>query len=91
MAKFPIPIHVAKTEDGLTKIITGKKRVEELGVNAFIVSKATANKLREGPPAIDYEGLAQAAAAAVLAMPACVLPANPAGVIRKAMIEASNG
>ena len=93
MAKFPIAVHIAASEDGADKIITSKKRVEELGANAFIVSKATANKLRQpalAPPSVDYEKLSTVAAAAVLAMPSCSLPANPAGVIRRAM-EGADG
>ena len=88
MAKYPIPIHMAKTESGVDKIITAKTKVKELGANAFIVSKAMAAKLSAAPapaPMIDYDKLAGAAAQAVLAMPACSLSRNPFGAIKRAM------
>jgi hypothetical protein len=92
MAKYPIPVHVSKTESGGTKILTSKKKVEELGANGFIVSKAAADRLMcpKIVPTVDYEKLAMAAAQAVLAMPACSLPNNPLGVIRRAMEAADD-
>jgi hypothetical protein len=92
MAKYPIPVHVSKTESGGTKILTSKKKVGELGANAFIVSKAAADRLMSPKivPTVDYEKLAMAAAQAVLTMPACSLPNNPLGVIRRAMEAADD-
>jgi len=92
MAKFPIPIHMAKSESGADKIITSKKKVADLGANAFIVSKASAKRILDPPiaPSVDYEKLAMAAAQAVLGMKAVSLPNNPYGVIRKAMEAADD-
>ena len=90
MAKYPIPVHIAVSEKGADKIITSKKRVEELGANAFIVSKGSMKKLEAEGPTIDFEKLASAAATAVLLIPACSIPKNPLGVIKAALIEAAN-
>lgn len=90
MAKFPIPVHLAKTESGADKIITSKKKVEELGANAFIVSKAALKKLDAGAPEIDYEGFADAVAQALGKMPATILPAGVKGSILRAMKAAND-
>ena len=93
MPKFPIAVNVSKTESGAVKILTSRANVTELGANAYIVSAASAKKLAAGPaptPTVDYEKLAMAAAQAVLAMPACSLPNNPLGVIRRAMEAADD-
>jgi hypothetical protein len=82
MAKTQIPVHVCKDkETGHQKIITAKKRVEELGANAFILTAAAVKKLNAPPPAPEFPfaKAAELIASRIVRRPATAPPA--AGLI----------
>ena len=89
MAKYPIPVHVTKDEStGRQKILTSKARVEELGANAFIVSKASMKKLEAGAEkgaAFDVDEAANAILTELGLLPAGVLPRGAAGAVKKGL------
>lgn len=90
MAKYPIPVHVAKTESGGQKILTSAARIKELGANAFIVSKASMKKLEEmgketPAEAADYNQQAEAVVYEIRKLSGGILPAGLGGAVLRGL------
>lgn len=99
MARMQIPVHVEKTEKG-EKVLTSKKKLDELGVNAYVVSAGTLKKLDDPPPLpkvvtktktvvrdsnLDLEAMAKAACLEVAKLPGCYVPAGLEGAILRGL------